>query len=730
MPLIVNGERIDDSQIKEEMDRMRPQYQATFTDQKPEEQEKQLREWARENVIESVLLQQEAKTDPISISQKKIDEAFNKTIEENGGEEKFYKNNGLTKDDEPRLKKDIEIQLRVERLVENLCKDVPKPSVQLAKKYYDENIENYISPEQIRAAHIVKYVDGKNSPEQAKLAILKIKKQLKLGKRFEELADQYSDCPGNGGDLGYFPRGHMVQTFEDIVFSMKKNEISDIFQTEFGFHIAKVYDKKSGSPMPFEQVKADIIKHLDEQNRNTRIELFLDELRAKAEISEFLPDQPVTKDEKSRINFRDSKQSKKRKPKVVKPLNSILVKPAGPDCNMACGYCFYLEKAELFSESKVHRMSLEILEEMIRQVCRDGDQSISFGWQGGEPTLMGLSFYQKAVEFQQKYGTGKTVGNGLQTNGILIDKNWAKFLKNYNFLVGLSLDGPEHIHNHYRFMRGGNRSWDKVVDRAKLMLDAGVAVNALTVVNDYSVQFPSEIYEFHKGLGLTYQQYIQCVETDPRDSRKAAPFSVSPEKFGAFLCTLFDLWMNDFKDGVPTTSIRYFDSVFYRYVGMPPPECTLLPQCGIYVVVEHDGGVYSCDFFVEPAWKLGNIMEGNLIDFLNSERQLEFGRMKSTLPDQCKSCKWLKYCWGGCTKDRIRDPQDNNLSHFCQSYQMFFEHADRQLQQLAERWKREQIQTSTRNKVMQSIQSGDIKVGRNDPCPCGSGKKFKKCCGR
>jgi uncharacterized protein len=278
-------------------------------------------------------------------------------------------------------------------------------------------------------------------------------------------------------------------------------------------------------------------------------------------------------------------------------------------------------------------------------------------------------------------------------------------------------------------MRSGDGSWDKVIDRAKLMLDSGVAVNALSVVNDYSVQFPVEIYKFHKALGLTYQQYIPCVETDPHDPTRASPYSVSPEKYGEFLCTLFDLWINDFKNHLPTTSIRDFDSIFYSYVGLPPPECTLLPECGTYVVVEHDGSVYSCDFFVEPDWKLGNIMEGNLVDFLNSERQQEFGRMKSTLPDPCKSCKWLKYCRGGCTKDRIRVPQDTNASHFCQSYQMFYGHADQRLQQLADRWKKEQAQSAKQEAVMRAIQRGEIEVGRNDPCPCGSGRKFKKCCG-
>ena len=727
MPLIINGERIGDSEIEQEINRMRPQYQATFTDQTREQQEQQLQEWARENVIERVLLQQEAASkDPFPVPRDKVAAAFNKMIEDHGGEEKFYSHTGMTQNDMPKIRQEIEIQLRVERLIENLCNDLPKPTDQQARIFYSENLNNFIIPEQVRAAHIIKHVDARTSAAAAKQAILKIKNELTSGKQFEALADRYSDCPGNGGDLGYFPRGQMVQSFDDVVFSMQNNEISDIFQTEFGFHIVKMYDKKPRTQIPFDQVRDHIIDQLHEQNRNTKIESFLDELKARAEITESFVDHPA---EQRNVKIGDTTQQGKQ-PEPVKKLSSILIKPAGPDCNMACHYCFYLEKADLFSESKVHRMSLDVLEEMVRQVCRDGDRLISFGWQGGEPTLMGLSFFQKAVELQQRYGNGKTIGNGLQTNGILIDKDWAKFLKQYNFLVGLSLDGPEHVHNHYRFMRGGDGSWDKVVDRARLMLDSAVAVNALSVVNDYSVQFPGEIYEFHKALGLTYQQYIPCVETDPKDPTTSAPYSVSAEAYGDFLCSIFDLWLNDFQNNAPTTSIRFFDSIFHSYVGLTPPECTLLPECGNYVVVEHDGSVYSCDFFVEPDWELGNIMEGNLIDFLSSERQQQFGQMKAALPDPCKICQWLKYCRGGCTKDRIRDPQNNNMNHFCQSYRMFFAHADQQLQYLADRWKQQQMQNYRQDKVRQALQNRELRVGRNDPCPCGSGKKFKMCCGR
>jgi uncharacterized protein len=188
--------------------------------------------------------------------------------------------------------------------------------------------------------------------------------------------------------------------------------------------------------------------------------------------------------------------------------------------------------------------------------------------------------------------------------------------------------------------------------------------------------------------------------------------------------------MNDFYEGAPTTSIRYFDSVFYSYVGLTPPECTLLPTCGIYVVVEHNGDVYSCDFFVEPEWKLGNVMGSKIIDMLNSERQHQFGRMKADLPQECLTCKWLSYCYGGCTKDRIRDPRDHNLNHFCRSYKMFFNHADEKMQQLATDWQRQQKIAAQHEALFRPDEIDYSHVGRNDPCPCGSGLKYKNCCGR
>ena len=410
------------------------------------------------------------------------------------------------------------------------------------------------------------------------------------------------------------------------------------------------------------------------------------------------------------------------KTKQRKILNSVLIKPAGPDCNLHCAYCFYFEKAALFPEQKTHRMTDEILKETVRQVMQQGGQNVSFGWQGGEPTLMGRTFFEKAVQFQNKYGrNGQVVGNGLQTNGILIDDDFAKFIADAKFLVGLSLDGPEHVHNKYRRFIGGQPSWDKVVKSRDRLLNAGAEVNALVVVNDYSVLHLQDIYKYHKKSGINFMQFIPCVEPDPTQPTKAAPFSVSAEAYGQFLCDLFDLWIQDFRYGQPTTSVRYFDSVFHSYVGLRAPECTLLNECGIYVVIEHNGDVYSCDFFVDPEWRLGNIHQDKLVDLLNSPLQNKFGAVKKNMPSECYDCKWLPYCYGGCPKDRQGDKRDNGSNHFCSSYKMFFEHADSRLQKLANEWKRQ-------NGMIQPEEKKDdfeaIEISRNDPCPCGSGKKI------
>jgi uncharacterized protein len=344
---------------------------------------------------------------------------------------------------------------------------------------------------------------------------------------------------------------------------------------------------------------------------------------------------------------------------------------------------------------------------------------------------MGVDFFLQAIEFEKRYGRdGQVVGNGLQTNGLLIDDDWCRLLRESKFLVGLSLDGPEHVHDHYRRARGGQPTWQRVVDAAKRMLDNGVEVNALVVLNDYSARFPREIYSFLKESGLPYMQFIPCHEHDPDAPTQVAPFSVSPEQSGTFLCEVFDCWLDDFRDGQPTTFVRWFDSIFATYVNRRPPECTLFSECGNYVVVEHNGDVFSCDFFVEDEWKLGNVLDGSLLDMLNSPLQARFGRRKAALPSTCHQCQWLAHCRGGCPKERWGHTSGERLSYFCNAYQTFFSHADGRLRQLAEAWLDEQNRPSAIPQMTVDYAEPLGRVGRNDPCPCGSGEKYKRCCGK
>ena len=235
----------------------------------------------------------------------------------------------------------------------------------------------------------------------------------------------------------------------------------------------------------------------------------------------------------------------------------------------------------------------------------------------------------------------------------------------------------------------GASSFQQAMQAARMLLDAGVEVNVLSVLNDYSIQFPDEIYEFHKVNGLNFMQFIPCVEPDPNDALKIASYSVNSEDYGHFLCRLFDLWMADFSiAGVPKTSIRFFESLLFQYAGFSATECTFLPVCGEYLVVEHNGDVYPCDFFVESKWKAGNILEKPIVELFNARNQTDFGRLKTKLPIDCHICKWKTICHGGCTKDRLHHPSTGNKNYLCKAYKTFFPYADSRLTQLAEEWKK------------------------------------------
>ncbi len=714
MPLKINNEIIKDDVIFHEMNQMRSDYQRMFASQSKREQEEQLLDWAKENIIERILLQHEAEKKDFEIDENAIEDQLQSVKKSWDNEADFLE--ALKKEDKSidDLKKDIKLQLKSQKLVENIQNNVVTVTEEDARDYYRSDQGKYKVPEQIHAKHIVIHIDQQTTPEKAMETIMSAKVQIDMGKDFEEVGNQYSHCPSSGLDLGYFTRGQMVQNFENVVFKMKVGEISDVFQTEFGYHIAKVYDRKDETQLSFSQVKDDIIKNLNKERKEQAVIKFVDNLKKDVKI-EFT--KPKLKVEKTN-----------------KPLSFLLVKPAGPDCNMACDYCFYLEKKDYFNETVKHRMNDKTLEAMIKQLGESSSQQISLGFQGGEPTLMGLEYYKKAIQYQKQYCKGKQIGNSIQTNGILIDEKWAEFLKKNQFLVGLSIDGPQHIHDHYRKLSGGQPSWQKVNDVAKMLMKKGVAVNSLSVVNSLSANHIEDTYTYLKSLGFSFMQFIPAVETDKDNPAKSADFSVTSEQYGDFLCKLFDLWKKDIKNGRPTISIRLFDALFHKYVGMTPPECTLQAECGTYMVVEHNGDVFSCDFFVEPEWKLGNVNKDNLTELLNSDKQDTFGKIKSELPKECEECEWLHLCRGGCPKDRIRDPRDNNITHFCQSYKKLFEHSDKYFKKLAEKYLAEMNQQQPEQAKpryeppVEPLVANNI--GRNDPCPCGSGKKYKKCCGK
>jgi uncharacterized protein len=374
---------------------------------------------------------------------------------------------------------------------------------------------------------------------------------------------------------------------------------------------------------------------------------------------------------------------------MTSALSQVLVKPAGADCNLRCEYCFYLEKAALYPSSR-RRMSARVLDALVRQMMTGGAPAVAFGWQGGEPTLMGLEFFRQAVRAQRRHGTpGQLVSNSLQTNGVLVDDGWARFLAEHRFLVGLSIDGPETLHDAHRTTRRGDGSWSMACRAAATLLEHGVEANALVLLSSASAGRVREIWEALEGLGLRHFQFIPCLEWDRGEPGRWAPYALSPADYGEILCELLDLWLAGFENGVPGTYVRWFEALLFRYVGLEPPLCSLREVCGSELVVEHNGDVYSCDFHVTDRWRLGNVLTDDLATLLDGSRQREFGERKRTLPAKCGACRWLSRCRGGCPKDRDRNPEDpGGLNPYCPAYKRVFEKADPHLRRIAEEWKR------------------------------------------
>jgi uncharacterized protein len=411
----------------------------------------------------------------------------------------------------------------------------------------------------------------------------------------------------------------------------------------------------------------------------------------------------------------------------MKPF-SLLVKPASADCNLRCTYCFYLEKKDLFPETPRLRMSDETLEKMISSYMSIPMQQYSIGWQGGEPTMMGLDFFKKVVHFEQKYGRpGAMVSNGLQTNTTMINDEWAEFLGQYNFLVGVSLDGMPEIHNHYRKYGDGHGSHADVMRGIESMKRYNVDFNILTLVNNINVKKPLEIYNYMKDQGFNFQQYIECVEFDKNG--KLLPYAVNAEEWGDFLCTLFDEW---YEKDTKTVSIRLFDAILNKMVNGSIVCCPMGNDCRHYFVVEHNGDIYPCDFYVEKDLKLGNINTGTWQQFYDNPVYTDFGLRKANLADQCKQCEYLYLCQGDCQKNRFGNQGSLGVSLMCPAIKKFYKHTMPRFLELRAGIVEEQKQhqEAEKKRRVESRIKENNKPGRNDSCPCGSGKKFKNCCGK
>lgn len=369
-----------------------------------------------------------------------------------------------------------------------------------------------------------------------------------------------------------------------------------------------------------------------------------------------------------------------------KPLY-VTLKPVGARCNLACEYCYYMEKSSLYPDSPRQAMTEETLELFTKEyIAAQTVGDILFTWHGGEAMMRPLSFFRKAMELQQKYGKGMHIENVLQTNGTLMTPEWAKFLRDNHWLVGVSIDGPKEFHDEYRHARNGKPSWGKAMQAIRMLNDYGVEWNAMAVVNDYNADYPLEFYRFFCGIGCRFLQFTPVVErqiggqngplASLADGKEAtlAPFSVSPQQWGKFLCAVFDEWV---RRDVGRVFVEIFDCTLANWMGVKPGICSYGRDCGHAAVMEFNGDVFACDHFVFPRYKLGNIRNDSLIEMLYGEKQRKFAAMKRSLPQQCKECEVEFACHGECPKNRFTTDRYGNpgLNYLCEGYHRFYSHA-------------------------------------------------------
>ena len=419
---------------------------------------------------------------------------------------------------------------------------------------------------------------------------------------------------------------------------------------------------------------------------------------------------------------------------ATKPFH-IMAKPHGAICNLNCTYCYYLEKENLYAKGgREFRMSDGVLESYIRQFIQaQPGQQVSFAWQGGEPTLLGIPFFERVVELQKKYASGKTVDNAFQTNGTLLDDKWGEFLARNKFLIGLSIDGPEELHDAYRVDKGGQPTHARVLRGLGFLKKHGVEFNTLTVVNRKNSYHPQKVYRFLKEIGSKYLQFIPVVEQqastpDPnglvllkpyaRQETQVSEWSVEPLQFGKFLSVVFDEWV---RQDVGRVFVQAFDVALESWAGLPQSLCVFAPQCGQALVVEHNGDLYSCDHFVYPENKLGNILERTLQGMLHSPQQKNFGNAKElALVSDCRQCDVRFACNGECPKHRFTSTANGEygLNYLCAGYKHFFRHIDPYMRFMANELKT----NGAPARVMEWVRNGGLgrasafaREGRNAP---------------
>jgi uncharacterized protein len=406
----------------------------------------------------------------------------------------------------------------------------------------------------------------------------------------------------------------------------------------------------------------------------------------------------------------------------------VMTKPVGPLCNLECSYCYYLETRRFYESPQDFRMPVNLLETYIRQyIAASPGPIVQFSWHGGEPTLAGLEFYQLAVQMQKRYlPEGWNCWNAIQTNGILLDDEWCSFLADARFDVGLSIDGTQGLHDAYRKDHSGHGSYGRTVEAVKRLQAHGIQPDLLCTVTSAAAKEPVTVYRTLRELNTGWIQFIPIVKHTAEG--QATPESVSGEEYGNFLCAVFDEWVSH---DIGRLEIQLFAEMALVWSGGTASLCWMAPTCGRVLIVEHDGCVYSCDHFVTPGHRIGNIKSSQLGSLIDTPEQRRFGNDKrDRLPGQCRSCHWLAVCNGGCPKDRFASAENGEpgLNFLCSGFRQIFAYAEQPLKQVMQLRKRD----FAPNAIMAELRAMALArwqgVGRNDACPCGSGRKAKHCC--